>query len=51
MGVAGLLLLFFLLDLLLGIPFGGLSSLVDIIGIIASVLVLALAWDASRDLV
>jgi hypothetical protein len=50
MGVAGLLLLLFLSDLLLKIPFSGISSMVDIFGIIASALVLYLAWDASKDL-
>jgi hypothetical protein len=50
MGVAGLLILLFLLDLLLGFPFGGISSTVDIFGIIASGIVLFLAYDAFRDL-
>jgi hypothetical protein len=51
MGVAGLLLLLFLLDLLAGFPFGGVSAAVDIFGIIGSGLVLYLAYDASKDLV
>jgi hypothetical protein len=50
MGVAGLLLLLFLLDLFLNIPFGGISKSVDIMSILASALVLYLAWDAFRDL-
>lgn len=50
MGVAGLLLLLFLMDLVLGFPFGGVSAFVDIFGIFGSGLVLFLAWDASRDL-
>jgi hypothetical protein len=50
MGVAGLLLLLFLLDIPVGIPFGGISPVVDVFGILASGLVLYLAWDASRDL-
>jgi hypothetical protein len=50
MGVAGLLLLLFLLDLILQIPFSGISSTVDVFGILASGLVLYLAWDAFRDL-
>lgn len=50
MGVAGFLLLLFLLDMLLSFPFGGVSTFVDILGILASGLVLYLAWDASRDL-
>ena len=36
MGVAGFLLLLFVVDIPLGIPFGGLSIPVDIIGILAS---------------
>ncbi len=50
MGVAGLLLLLFLLDMFLSFPFGGISTVVDIFGILASGLVLYLAWDASREL-
>jgi hypothetical protein len=51
MGMAGLLLLLFLLDLFIGVPFGRTSIFVDILGIIVSGLVLFLAFDASRDLV
>jgi hypothetical protein len=50
MGVAGFLILLFLLDLVLSFPFGGISKTVDIFGMIASVLVLYLAYDAFRDL-
>ena len=50
MGVSGLLLLLFLLDLFLSIPFGGISKVVDVFGILASGLVLFLAIDAFRDL-
>ena len=50
MGVAGLMLLLFLLDLLLSVPFGGISATVDIFSILASGVVLYLAWDAMRDL-
>jgi len=50
MGVAGLLLLLFLLDLILGIPFGGASIGVDIFGILACAVVLYLAYDAFKDL-
>jgi hypothetical protein len=49
MGVAGLLLLLFLLDLFSGIPFGG-FRVVDVFGILASGVVGYLAWDASREL-
>jgi hypothetical protein len=50
MGVAGLLLLLFLLDIPLGVPFGGTSVVVDVFGILACGLVLYLAYDAFRDL-
>lgn len=50
LGVAGLLLLLFLLDLIVAIPFGRVSLVVDIFGLLASGLVLYLAWDASREL-
>jgi hypothetical protein len=50
LGVSGLMLLLFLLDIFLGFPFGGLSIAVDIFGILASGLVVFLAWDALRDL-
>ncbi|HJT79072.1 MAG TPA: hypothetical protein VJ739_17885 [Gemmataceae bacterium] len=50
LGVAGLLLLLFLLDLMVAIPFGRVSPVVDVFGLLASGLVLYLAWDASREL-
>ena len=50
MGVAGLMLLLFVLDLIFTIPFGGISKAVDILSIICSAVVLYLGWDASRDL-
>jgi hypothetical protein len=50
MGVAGLLLLLFVLDVTIKIPFGGISPVVDIVSIVASTLVLYLAWDAFKDL-
>jgi len=49
MGAAGLLLLLFLLDMVIQIPFSGISPTVDVFGILASGLVLYLAWDASKD--
>jgi len=49
MGVAGLLLLLFLLDIILGFPFGG-FKVVDIFGILASGVVLYLAIDAFGEL-
>jgi hypothetical protein len=50
MGVAGLLLLLFILDIPLGIPFGGISWFVDALGVLASAVVLFLAWDAAREI-
>jgi hypothetical protein len=50
MGVAGLLLVLFLLDLFVSVPFGGVSTAVDVISILACALVLYLAYDAFRDL-
>lgn len=50
MGVAGLLLLLFLLDIFFKVPFSGLSITVDILGILISGVVLYLAIDAFRDL-
>jgi hypothetical protein len=50
MGVAGLLLLLFLLDIIIGVPFGKSSIMVDIFGILTSGLVFFLAFDAFRDL-
>jgi hypothetical protein len=54
MGVAGLMLLLFVLDVLTGVPFGGseLSGMriVDIIGIVMSALLLYMSWDALRGI-
>jgi hypothetical protein len=50
LGVSGVLLLLFLLDLVLGMPFGGLSTVVDILGLISCGLVAYLSWDALQDL-
>jgi len=51
MGTAGGLLLMFVLDLFTQkIPFGGLSSVVDVLGIISCGLVGYLGWDAFKDL-
>ena len=52
MSVAALLLLLFVLDLIVGIPFGGGSTflMIDIVGIIAGGLLLYLSWNALRDL-
>jgi hypothetical protein len=50
MGISGLLLLLFLLDLFLSFPFGGLSKTVDVLVIMSCGVVLYLAYDAFRDL-
>jgi hypothetical protein len=50
MGVAGFLLLLFLLDLFLSFPFGGISKPVDVLIILACGVVFYLAYDAFRDL-
>jgi hypothetical protein len=51
MGVSGFLFILFLLDVVTkSIPFGGLSTIVDIVGAIACALVIFLGWDASKDL-
>lgn len=49
LGVASLFSLLFLLDLLLGFPFGGMM-MVDIFGLLAGGFVLYLGVDAARDL-
>jgi hypothetical protein len=49
MGLSGLLLLLFLLDLVLRFPFGGLSRVVDILGVLSCGMVLYLGWDAFKD--
>jgi hypothetical protein len=49
MGISGILLVVFALDLIMKIPFGGLSSTVDIIGIIAAALISYLGWESFRE--
>jgi hypothetical protein len=49
-GVAGLLLLLFLLDLFTGFPFQGISPTVDIIGAICCAILIYLGWNALKDL-
>lgn len=53
LSVAGLLLLLFILDIAVGIPFGGGSAfmMIDIVGILAGGLLLYLSWNALRDLI
>jgi hypothetical protein len=50
LGISGTLLLLFLLDLIVKIPFGGVSWFVNVIGMIGCGLVGYLAWDAFREL-
>ncbi|MBI3407294.1 MAG: hypothetical protein HY040_02920 [Planctomycetes bacterium] len=50
MGTAGGLLILFILDLVIKIPFGGLSTVVNILGIVACGLIGYLGWDAFKDL-
>ena len=51
LGVAALMFLLFLLDLLAGFPFGGGSFMIaDIFGLLASAVVAYLAYNASRDI-
>jgi hypothetical protein len=50
LGVAGILLLLFLLDMFFGIPFGGISWIVNIIGVLACGLTAYLAWESFKEL-
>jgi threonine/homoserine/homoserine lactone efflux protein len=50
LGVSGILLLLFLLDLILGTPFGRIDWIVDIVGMIGCGLVGYLAWETFKDL-
>lgn len=51
LGVAALMFLVFLLDMIAKFPFGGGDfTTVDIIGMLASGVVAYLAWNTSRDL-
>lgn len=52
MSVAGVLLLLFVLDLIVGFPFGGGAPfmVIDIIGALAGGILLYLSWNALRDL-
>jgi hypothetical protein len=49
MGVSGLLAVLFLLDLILAIPFGGLSKPLDVILAVACGMGFYLGWDAFQD--
>ena len=49
MVVAGLVGIVFVLDLAAGIPFGGLSMMMDIGAVISSAILGYLSWDAFRE--
>ena len=51
LGVGALMLLLFVLDLVAKFPFGGGDFVTaDIFGFLASIIVIYLGWNASRDL-
>ena len=58
LGVGALMMLVFLLDLIIGQPFGGGGGqkdgnpykIADVLGLLASAVVAYLGWNASRDL-
>jgi hypothetical protein len=49
MGISGVMLVLFLLDLFVGIPFGGLSKVVNVLGVLACGIILYTSWDAFKD--
>ncbi|MBI1901537.1 MAG: hypothetical protein HYS13_10565 [Planctomycetia bacterium] len=49
MAVAGLLLLVFLLDVAVGIPFGGISMVMDIAFLLAAGMLGYVSWAAYRE--
>ena len=50
LSVAGILLLLFIMDIITKFPFGGLSTTVDILGILAAVILLYLSFETLREL-
>ena len=51
LGIAILMFLIFLLDPIIGKPFGGGKfAVADVLGLLASAIVAYLAWNASKDL-
>ncbi len=50
LGVAGLLLLLFLLDMFTGIPFNDMGFVVDGIAVVACGLIGYLAWESFREI-
>jgi hypothetical protein len=49
LGVSGLLLVLFLLDAILGFPFGGLSFFVDVLAVLSAGIVGFLAWESFQE--
>jgi hypothetical protein len=51
LSVAGVLLILFLLDLFVRVPFGGGETFmfIDIVGVLAGGILLYLSWNALRD--
>lgn len=47
--VSGILLAAFAMDLFLKIPFGGLSTVVDILSIVGAAIIAFLGWDSYRE--
>ena len=51
LGIAILMLLVFVMDLVAGVPFGGGPfATLDFLGLLSSAIVAYLAWNASKDL-
>lgn len=50
MAAAGVVALLAILDMVLKIPFGGFSLTMDILYTVASLLVLYMGWDTTRDM-
>ena len=50
MGLAGVLLILFVLDMIIGLPFGGIGWLVDGLGVAACGLVAYLGWESYKEL-
>jgi hypothetical protein len=49
-GLSGILLILFLLDMILGIPFGGIGWTINILGVLACGLVGYLGWESYKEL-
>jgi hypothetical protein len=50
LGISGSLLILFVLDMFMGIPYGGIGAFINIVGILGCGLCGYLAWEAFRDL-